>query len=37
MTDRPEPPAANDNLTPMLQAIFDQLGIWAVIEGQQQS
>mgnify|MGYP000367234551 CR=1 FL=1 len=24
--------ATNDNLTPFLQGIFDQLAIWAVIE-----
>jgi hypothetical protein len=24
--------AANDNLSPFLQGIFDQLAIWAVIE-----
>ncbi len=27
--------AANDNLTSILQAALDQLGIWTVIEGPQ--
>lgn len=25
---------ANDNLSPMLQSIFERLGIWAVIDAQ---